>query len=106
MDDYKAMVLGTEPRRKSAEPVQLRKTEPPRPAPVSAKKKIAVLEDRIAKLGALVARVDEALADRDAFIAAPQKAAILAKQRGDLAKALETAEDEWLMLSAQQDAAQ
>ena len=55
---------------------------------------------------ALVARVDEALADRDAFVAAPQKAAQLARQRGELAKALEVAEDEWLMLSAQQDAAQ
>ena len=70
------------------------------------KKRIAALEDKIAKLTALVARVDEALADRDAFVAAPQKAAQLARQRGELAKALEVAEDEWLMVSAQQDAAQ
>ena len=74
--------------------------------PVPLKKKIAFLEEKIAKLTALVARVDEALADRDAFVAAPQKAAQLARQRGELAKALEVAEDEWLMLSAQQDAAQ
>ncbi len=108
MDDYKAMVLGTEPRKKSSEPVQLRKAanEAPRHAAVPLKKKIAALEDKIAKLTALVARVDQALADRDAFVAAPQKAAQLARQRGELAKTLEVAEDEWLMLSAQQDAAQ
>ncbi len=37
----------------------------------------------------LVARIDKALSDRDAFVAQPQKAAQLAKQRGELAKALD-----------------
>ena len=87
------------PLRKAANDV-------PRAPVVPLKKKIAFLEEKIAKLTALVARVDEALADRDALVAAPQKAVQLARQRGDLAKALEVAEDEWLMLSAQQDAAQ
>ena len=108
MEDYKAMVLGSELKKKPAEPTQLRKVagEAPRQPAVPLRRKIAALEDKIARLGALIARVDEALADRDAFVAAPQKAANLAKQRGELVKALEQAEDEWLMRSAQQDAAQ
>ncbi len=60
----------------------------------------------MAKFQNLIARIDGALADRDAFVAAPQKTAQLAKQRSELAKALASAEDEWLLLSAEQDAAQ
>ena len=60
----------------------------------------------MAKFQDLIDRIDKALADRDAFIAQPQKAAQLAKQRGDLAKALTLAEEDWLMVSAEQDAAQ
>ena len=114
MDDYKALILGTtsdsKPRRKaSAEVVGLTpapaKSAPPRPA-VPVKKRIAAVEERIAQFQGLIARIDKALTDRDAFISQPTRAAQLAKQRTDLAKALAVAEDDWLMLSAEQDAAQ
>ncbi len=116
MDDYKAMVLGTagegKARRKAPgtgdvaalAPVAA-KAPPPRQA-VPLKKRLAALEEKIAQFGGLIARIDKALADRDAFISQPTRAVQLAKQRGDLSKALAAAEDDWLMLSAEQDAAQ
>lgn len=51
------------------------------------------------KLGELLARVDAALADPDAFSRNPQEANRLAQQRADLATALAEAEDQWLALS-------
>jgi ATP-binding cassette subfamily F protein 3 len=113
MDDYKALILGAtsdaKPRKKAqAEVVTL--TPPPAKAPqrpaVPLKKRLAAVEERIAQFQGLITRIDKALSDRDAFISQPTRAAQLAKQRGDLAKALASAEDEWLMLSAEQDAAQ
>ncbi len=128
MDDYKAMVLGTagegKARRKApgtgekasgtgektsgtGEVAALApaKAAPPRQA-VPLKKRLAAIEEKIAQFGGLIARIDKALSDRDAFISQPTRAAQLAKQRVDLAKALAAAEDDWLMLSAEQDAAQ
>ncbi len=128
MDDYKAMVLGTagegKARRKApgtgekasgtgektsgtSEVAALApaKAAPPRQA-VPLKKRLAAIEEKIAQFGGLIARIDKALSDRDAFISQPKRAAQLAKQRVDLAKALAAAEDDWLMLSAEQDAAQ
>ena len=112
MDDYKAMVLGTEkPKAKGAKTAAL----PPQHTngnqgrlqqALPAKKRLAALEEKMAKFQELIGRIDTALADRDAFIAQPQKAAQLAKQRGELAKALASAEDDWLIVSAELDAAQ
>lgn len=105
MDDYKAQVLGTEkPRQKSAKPKAESAPRSAPPAPL--KKRIAVVEERIAKFQDLIGRIDTALAERDVFIAQPQKAAQLARQRAELERALAAAEDDWLMLSAEQDAAQ
>jgi len=105
MDDYKAMVLGSEPKSKKAEPIKSSAAPTPKPqAPL--KKRIAALEEKMAKFQGLIERIDQALAEADSFIAAPQKAALLAKQRSELAKALAAAEDDWLMMSAEQDAAQ
>ncbi len=120
MDDYKAMVLGAtgdgKPRRKAgadkassekpgAEVVALAKASAPRPV-VPLRKRLGAVEEKIEQFGGLIARIDKALADRDAFISQPTRATQLAKQRVDLAKALAQAEDDWLMLSAEQDAAQ
>ena len=109
MDDYKAQVLGTDKPKPKAEKTTSPQPGPGRTAPgqaVPAKKRVAALEERMAKYQDLIGRIDRALADRDAFIAQPQKAAQLAKQRGELAKALATAEEDWLMLSAEREAAQ
>ena len=112
MDDYKAEVLGTDkPKSKADKGAML----PPHGANANqvkpqqllpAKKRLAALEEKMAKFQDLMSRIDKALADRDAFIAQPQKATQLARQRGELAKALALAEDDWLMVSAEQDAAQ
>jgi ATP-binding cassette subfamily F protein 3 len=119
MDDYKALILGAtsdaKPRKKAqAEVVALAPGGGAKAAPIKApqrpavplKKRLAAVEERIAQFQGLIARIDKALSDRDAFIAQPTRAAQLAKQRVDLAKALAIAEDEWLLLSAEQDAAQ
>ena len=116
MDDYKALILGATGEGKSrkkekaaAEVVALvpssAKPQPSRPL-LPIKKRLAAVEEKIAQFQGLIARIDKALSDRDAFISQPTRATQLAKQRGDLAKALEVAEDEWLMLGAEQDAAQ
>ncbi len=115
MDDYKAMILGTtgdgKPRKKAqtAEVIPLApvaaKASPPRQV-VPLKKRLAAVEEKITQFQGLIARIDKALSDRDAFISAPTRAAQIARQRVDLAKALAAAEDDWLMLSAEQDAAQ
>ena len=102
MDDYKALILGTE-KPKAAAPKPLA-VAPPRAVPV--KKRIAALEEKIARYEGLIARVDVALADSDAFVREPAKAGQLARQRGELADALAQAEDDWLILSSRQDAAE
>ena len=105
MDDYKAMILGAAPKPRKADVVKLPPVPPPR-QPLPFKKRLATLDEKMGKFQSLIARIDDALSDRDAFVATPQKAAQLAKQRAELAKALAVAEDDWLVLSAQQDAAQ
>jgi ATP-binding cassette, subfamily F, member 3 len=64
-----------------------------------ARRKLAAAEERMKKLGELLARVDAALTDPDAFSRNPQEANRLAQQRADLATALADAEDQWLALS-------
>ena len=51
------------------------------------------------KLEALLGRIDSVLTP-DAFKRDPVKAKELSRQRADLAKALASAEDEWLEMSA------
>ncbi len=55
------------------------------------------------KFSALLARVDAALAAPDAFSRNAQEAARLAQQRSELVKALEGAEEQWLLLAAEQE---
>jgi ATP-binding cassette subfamily F protein 3 len=106
MDDYKKYVLdkanGTKtaakPNAEIASPKpQLNVSKPVAPL----KKRIAAAEDKMMRFQSLIARVDAALADPDAFIIEPTKAAQLAKQRGELAKALAAAEEEWLDLTGE-----
>ena len=59
----------------------------------------------MAKFSDLIKRVDAALADPQAFVKDPAKAAELAKQRGELERALATAEEDWLTLSGEYEAA-
>ena len=57
------------------------------------------------RLSALIAKVDEALADGEAFRRDPTKAAELSRMRAEAAEALAAAEEEWLSLSAELEGA-
>jgi ATP-binding cassette subfamily F protein 3 len=103
IDDYRRLVLeksgGAErqPSRstgKLADAVQKQER-----SPASVRKRIAALEEQIGKFENLIARIDKALAQPDAFRREPQKASQLATQRRDLQHALAAAEEEWLQLS-------
>jgi ATP-binding cassette subfamily F protein 3 len=105
LDDYRRLVLGNsggaerQPRRVTA-----KRTDPAQKqerSPASARKRIAALEEQIAKFEDLIARVDAALAERDTFSRNPQKASQLVAQRRDLQEALAAAEEEWLQLSSE-----
>jgi ATP-binding cassette subfamily F protein 3 len=111
MDEYRRFVLdqaraeGGDDRGDRADKVTLasqrRDAARARKEAAPLRKKIEELEGRIAKVTDLVARVDAALAAPDAFKRDASKAAQLAQQRSELAKALEAAEEEWLMVSAE-----
>jgi ATP-binding cassette subfamily F protein 3 len=114
MDDYRRFVLdqaraeGGGDRSDRADKVTLagqrRDAARARKEAAPLRKKIDELEGRIAKVTDLLARVDAALAAPDAFKRDAGKAAQLAQQRAELAKALEAAEEEWLMVSADYEA--
>ena len=107
IDDYTKLVLQAS---RGGEATKSQKAIEKKPSPVREKrgvsqKKIQGLEERIAKFGELIARIDETLADGSAFVKDPQKAAALAAQRGELSAALAAAEEEWLALSVEAESA-
>ena len=57
------------------------------------------------KFQTLITKIDQALAAPDAFSRDPGKAATLSAQRGEVQRALNAAEEEWLSLSEQLEAA-
>jgi len=70
------------------------------------KKAIKHHENRMDDLQAKLAKLDEALADPAFYETAPDKAQQYARKRGELAKELEQAEEDWLEASqAYEDAA-
>jgi len=107
IDDYTKLVLQAS---RGGDVAKSQKAAEKKPSPVREKrgvsqKKIQGLEERIAKFGDLIARIDETLADGSAFLKDPQKAAALASQRGELSAALAAAEEEWLALSVEAEGA-
>jgi ATP-binding cassette, subfamily F, member 3 len=70
------------------------------------KKRISAVEEKMQKFQNLVERVDRILANPASFAKDPAKAAQLAAQRGELEKALALAEEEWLELNGEFEAAQ
>ena len=58
------------------------------------------------KFQGLIGRIDAALANPETFQRDKGRAATLAQQRKELAKALTVAEEEWLVLTTQSEAAQ
>jgi ATP-binding cassette subfamily F protein 3 len=107
LDDYRKLVLSgeTQPGERkaaaqpSAKPAQ--RPDAANAARASARQQARqrdAAEAKMEKLSGLIARIDAALADGEAFRKEPQKAAELSRQRADLAAALAAAEEEWLAL--------
>ena len=111
LDAYRALVLEGPEALASAKSKQERMEAAAREAPVkkthpnTIRKKIETVDARIAKISELIKRVDEILSKPETFQRDKGKAAQLAAQRAELAKALETAEEEWLALSTELEAA-
>ncbi len=103
LDDYRRTVLSTRGARERtdsdrAKPVRV-KTEKRN----SSKQKIADAEAEIARITAIIAKIDAALALPDLFQRDPKQAAQLAKARSAAAAALQRAEDDWLDASSSDD---
>ncbi len=115
IDDYKKYVLdrasGGNGRQTKKERVEARQAPERRESPRTAKdfiqlnKRIAAVEDKMRKYQDLIARIDKALADPAAFSKDQAKAAVLAAQRGELERALNSTEEEWLSLTGEFEAA-
>jgi ATP-binding cassette subfamily F protein 3 len=111
LDDYRQMVLQGNSDSLDAVPSRPLETAPV-PAPnkrarrdeATLRRHIASLEERIGKFNALLARIDEALADADTFRREPTRAADLVRQRREMRRLLERSEDEWLTLSGEIEA--
>ena len=70
------------------------------------KKRVQAAESLMEKLSASIAKLDAALADQTIYARDPAKAQKLAMERGQLAKELATAEENWLMATEQYETAQ
>jgi ATP-binding cassette subfamily F protein 3 len=69
------------------------------------KRKISDAETEIDRITGIIAKIDTALALPDLFTRDPKQAAQLSKARASAAVALQRAEEEWLVASAQYDEA-
>ncbi len=102
--DYSRHVLG-----QSAPAAQARREPASKSAPAPArnrgrgtfKRELAALEDRMSRFQDLLRRVDEALMEASAAGGDALKMADLAERRGELERALTSAEEAWLELSEQ-----
>jgi len=107
LDAYRSLVLEGPEALASAKSKQERLELAARDAPVkkvhpnTIRKKLETVDARIAKISELIRRVDEILSKPEIFQRDKGKAAQLSAQRSELAKALETAEEEWLTLSTE-----
>ncbi|GLS60641.1 ABC-F family ATP-binding cassette domain-containing protein [Methylobacterium haplocladii] len=113
MDDYRRLVLAGPERAedRSAESAGGKQAEARRSAVerratlAPLRKKLEATEARMQKLSAAIGKIDAALGDGTAFLKDAAKAGELAKMRADAATALERAEEEWLDLSTEIEAA-
>jgi ATP-binding cassette subfamily F protein 3 len=109
MDDYARLVLSKSrgedgQGRRAAETVASVEKAPSareRRDSGGLRRKLGQAEERVEKFVALLARVDATLATPDAFSRNPQEAARLAQQREELARALASAEEQWLALAGE-----
>ena len=113
MDDYRRLVLaGPErdtPRDEDAsggKQAEARRSAVERRAALAPlRKKLEGLEARMEKLTAAIAKIDAALGDGTAFLQNAAKAGEISKMRADAVAALGAAEEEWLAVSGEIEAA-
>src|SRR3954463_5503370 len=109
LDDYRRMVLSTRSMRAgSRERVGNGSDKASRNTTgnrVPLKQKISEAEAEIARINAIISKIDTALALPDLFKRDPKQAAQLAKARAGAENALQRAEEEWLAVSSQFDEA-
>ncbi|KAB0266691.1 ABC-F family ATP-binding cassette domain-containing protein [Microvirga brassicacearum] len=115
MDDYRQLVLSGDldpqkPSEKtdaaaSSRVDERRAAAERRVALAPLRKKLDLLEARMAKLTDIIAKVDAALADGSAFLKDPAKATELSKMRAEAAGTLASTEEEWLTISGEIEAA-
>jgi ATP-binding cassette subfamily F protein 3 len=115
MDDYRRFVLsGNLDARAAARAEAERATRTDdrraaaerRAALAPLRKRLSGIEARMTKLGDVIAKVDAALGDGTAFQQNPAKAAELSRMRAEAADALARAEEEWLNVSGEIEAAE
>lgn len=113
LDDYRARVLAVEKKetrkdKPSAETAADRRRDAAekRKALQPLKRKVTDAEKAMEKQSALIAKLDDALADPSLYERDPAKATSLNKDRADAVKALEAAEEVWLEASETYEAAQ
>jgi len=113
LDDYRRMVLSARGMRTSARdrspPGRDNRSDKPERARGEKRmpltRRIAEAEAEIARINAIIAKIDAALALPDLFTRDPKQAAQLSKARVGAASALQRAEEDWLEASSQYDQA-
>jgi ATP-binding cassette subfamily F protein 3 len=108
LDDYRRMVLSARGMRTNARDRGNPRDKPQRNGReqrMPLKQKISDAEAEIARINAIIAKIDTALALPDLFKRDPKQAAQLSKARAGAASALLRAEEEWLAASSQYDEA-
>jgi ATP-binding cassette subfamily F protein 3 len=113
LDDYRKIVLegpdsSSEKKAddgRSTQADQRREAADRRTGLAPLKRRIEAVEKKMGKLQDLLQRVDEALGAPDVFLKDPEKASRLSGQRAELERALAAAEEEWLILSGEYEAA-
>ena len=113
MADYRRLVLdgAKSPARKNREAAPANVADQRRDAAKARKdaaplaKKVQAADEKMARFTGLIERIDLALADPRAFERSPAEATKLSQQRAELERALRPAEEEWLELSAEYEAA-
>ena len=103
LEDYRRLVLSSD---RNVEVARQRVEEPDKPQRsrgekrIPLKQKVANAEAEIARIGAIIEKIDAALALPDLFTRDPKQATQLAKARASAAEALQRVEEEWLEASA------
>jgi ATP-binding cassette subfamily F protein 3 len=103
LDDYRRTVLSTRGTRERTDNERAKSVRVKTEKRNSSKQKIADAEAEIARITAIIAKIDAALALPDLFQRDPKQAAQLAKARSAAAAALQRAADDWLDASSSDD---